>query len=189
MNGGSGTPRADDANIAPGDMVSVVLVSGDDSIAASCTVTAITADRIYACGHPITGFGNVQYPLARGRAAESSSDMDSTKIVTTGGTIGPLSRSAHRSDGHARRGTKDDFHGHDARHAQQRERIPFSTGATIRKLYASAGGHRRLETGSTSNTAYSDGTTRLSGEIAFVGHSPVQIENMFAPVDAPVPDG
>ena len=52
VSGGAGVPQPDDANIVPGDMVSVVLVGGDMSAAASCTVTAIMANRIYACGHP-----------------------------------------------------------------------------------------------------------------------------------------
>jgi hypothetical protein len=187
--GGSGTPRADDANITPGDMVSVVLVSGDASIAPSCTVTAISGDRIYACGHPIFGFGNVQYPLARGRVvATLSSDMDSTKIVTTGGTIGTLSQDRLTAImGTLGAGPKmismdmtvvsrsgdREFH---FQVANDPKLTPLLVGIVAAN-------------GLTSNTAYSDGTTlRLSGEIEIAGHSPVQIDNMFAPVDAPVPD-
>jgi hypothetical protein len=188
--GGSGTPRADDANIAPGDMVSVVLISGDASIAPSCTVTAITGDRIYACGHPIFGFGNVQYPLARGRVvATLSSEMDSTKIVTTGGTIGTLSQDRLT----AVMGTLG------AGPKMISMDMTVVTHAGDREFHFQVANDPKLtpllvgivaSNGLTSNTSYSDGTTlRLSGEIEIAGHSPVQIENMFAPVDTPVPDG
>jgi hypothetical protein len=40
------------------------------------------------------------------------------------------------------------------------------------------------------NTAYTEGTTfQLNGTIEIEGHSPVQLQNMFAPTDIPVPDG
>ncbi len=188
-SGGSGTPRPDDANIVPGDMVSVVLVSGDSSFAASCTVTAITAGRVYACGHPIFGFGNVQYPLARGRVvATLSSDLDSTKIVTTGGTIGTLTqdrltavmgtlgagpRTIPMDMSVVTRSGEREFH---FQLASDPKLTPLLVGLVAAN-------------GLSLNTSYSDGNTlRLSGEIAIAGHSPVQIENMFAPVDTPVAD-
>ncbi len=189
-SGGSGTPEPDDAKIVPGDMVSVVLVSGDTSVAASCTVTAIVAGRVYACGHPVFGFGNVQYPLARGRVvATLSSDLDSTKIVTTGGTIGTLSQDRITAImGTLGAGPK---------------MIPMDmtlvTRSGEREFHFQLANDPKLTpllvnleamNGLTANTAYSDGTTlRISGEIQIAGHSPVQLDNMFAPVDTPTPDG
>src|ERR1700733_13892250 len=44
--------------------------------------------------------------------------------------------------------------------------------------------------GLTQNTSYGEGTTlRLSGTINIQGHSPVTLENMYAPSDQFVPDG
>src|ERR1700687_1943307 len=66
-------------------------VSAYSTSAASCTVTAIVQNRIYACGHQIFGLGDVRFPLARGRVVTTMSSQDSsTKIVTTGGIIGTL---------------------------------------------------------------------------------------------------
>ena len=45
--GGSIDARPDDANIRPGDMVSAVLLEGDLSLNASCTVTAIVDGRVW----------------------------------------------------------------------------------------------------------------------------------------------
>ena len=77
------------ATIKPGDMVSAVLLEGDLSMNASCTVTAIVDGRVYVCGHPLFGFGPVQIPMARGRVLTTlSSDLESTKIVNVGGISG-----------------------------------------------------------------------------------------------------
>jgi len=35
-----------------GDMAGMVLVQGDASINAACTVTAVQGDRVFLCGHP-----------------------------------------------------------------------------------------------------------------------------------------
>ncbi len=190
VQGGAGTPQPDDANLKPGDMVSVVFVSGDMSAGASCTVTAITGNRVYACGHPIFGFGDVQFPMARARVvATLSSSADSTKIVTTGGTIGTLTEDRLT----AIMGTLD----------KGPQMIPMdlslTTKAGERNFHFNLADNPKITpllvnlvamNGLTSNTTYSEGTTlRLSGEIDIAGHSPVQIENMFAPTDSAVPDG
>jgi hypothetical protein len=182
VSGGAGAAQPDDANIVPGDMVSVMLVSGDMTAAASCTVTAIIKDRIYACGHPIFGLGDVSLPLARGRVVTTMSSQDSSsKIVTTGGIIGTL--------------TAD------------RLSAIMGTSGTVPKvismdmsLLTPAGEHKShyeladnkdltpllvglvAQNGLTSNNFYSEGNTlKLSGEIQIAGHSSVQLENMFAP--------
>lgn len=189
VSGGAGAVQPDDANIVPGDMVSVMLVSGDMTAAASCTVTAIIKDRIYACGHPIFGLGDVSLPLARGRVVTTMSSQDSSqKIVTTGGIIGTL--------------TAD------------RLSAIMGTSGTVPKvismdmsLLTPAGEHKShyeladnkdltpllvglvAQNGLTSNNFYSEGNTlKLSGEIQIAGHSSVQLENMFAPGGALLQD-
>src|SRR6202023_2757604 len=90
---GTSDARPDDRDIKPGDMVSAVLMEGDLSINASCTVTAIVDGRVYVCGHPLFGFGSVQMPMARGHVLTTlSSELESTKIVNVGGTIGSFSQ-------------------------------------------------------------------------------------------------
>src|ERR1700694_2439244 len=67
MQGGTTAGRPGDRDIKPGDMVSAVLMEGDLSLDASCTVPTIVDGRVYVCGHPLFGFGPVQMPMARGR--------------------------------------------------------------------------------------------------------------------------
>ncbi len=183
--GGAGTPQPDDAKLVPGDMVSAILVSGDYSLAASCTVTAITANRVYACGHPIFSLGDVQIPLARGRVITTLSSQDSsTKIVTTGGTIGTLTEdrlsAVMGTLGAGPKMIPMDMtlvtpSGENQSHyqlAENTELTPLLVGIVA-------------QNGLTQNNSWTEGTTiRLSGEIDIAGHSPVQLENMFAPTGA-----
>src|SRR5579884_4496105 len=65
--GGTASPRPDDAHLAPGDMAGMVLVQGDASINSACTVTAVEGDKVFLCGHPFLNLGNVELPMARSR--------------------------------------------------------------------------------------------------------------------------
>ena len=189
VSGGVGAPQPDDANIVPGDMVSVMLVSGDMTAAASCTVTAIIKNRIYACGHPIFGLGDVSLPLARGRVVTTMSSQDSSqKIVTTGGIIGTLTAdrlsAIMGTSGTVPRVISMDMSlltpaGEHKSHyelADNKDLTPLLVGLVA-------------QNGLTSNNLYSEGNTlKLSGEIQIAGHSSVQLENMFAPSGALLQD-
>lgn len=50
----------------PGGVISVPLVAGDISLAATGTVTAVEADRVYAFGHSFMGIGPVSFPMTTG---------------------------------------------------------------------------------------------------------------------------
>ena len=69
----------------------MLLVSGDASINAACTVTAVQGDRVFLCGHPLLNLGDIQLPMARSRVVTTlSSELASTKIVNLGGNIGTI---------------------------------------------------------------------------------------------------
>ena len=53
------------ASLRPGDMIAVELLSGDMSIGAEGTVTAVDGKRIYAFGHQFMSVGNTELPFAR----------------------------------------------------------------------------------------------------------------------------
>src|ERR1700676_536075 len=188
--GGSVDARADDGNIRPGDMVSAVLLEGDLSLNASCTVTAIVDRRVYVCGHPLFGFGSVQMPMARGRVLTTlSSDLESTKIVNVGGTIGSFSQDRVTA-------------------------VVGSLGAApnlipIDMTIATPDGDKHLSfrmmsnpkitpilmgmgrsKGLVKNPGTGKGTTlHLTGGIDISGHASVTLENLFTPIDSFIPDG
>jgi SpoIVB peptidase S55 len=188
--GGTAPPASDDAKVVPGDMVSMLLVQGDISMSAACTVTAVTQDRVYACGHPLFGLGASDMPLARGRTLTTlASDFNSTKIVNAGGVIGTL--------------TEDRLTAVMGRIGPAPQMIPVDltvvTPAGEKQFHAAMISNPKLTpllmgliafNGLTQNTAYGEGSTmKLSGDITIDGHSPVSLEDMYAPTDQFVPDG
>jgi hypothetical protein len=188
--GGTADARPDDRDIKPGDMVSAVLMEGDLSLDASCTVTAIVDGRVYVCGHPLFGFGSVAMPMARGRVLTTlSSDLESTKIVNAGGTIGSFSQdrvtAVVGSLGAAPKlipidmtvATPDGDQHLSFRMMSNPKITPLLMGLAALN-------------GLVQNAVYGEGTTlHLSGGIEIAGHSTVTLENYFAPTDSFIPDG
>ena len=188
--GGTAKPSPQDAHLVAGDMASMVLVEGDASISAACTVTAVEADRVFLCGHPFMNLGDIQFPMARSRVVTTlSSDLASTKIVNTGGSIGTIT-SDHLTAVIGKLG---------AAPAMIPLDLTLHTSTTEKKLHFDIASHPKLTptlvaatifNGLTQNSAYGEGTTlHLTGEIRLHGHAPVQIDNTFVPIDNMTPDG
>jgi hypothetical protein len=188
--GGTSAPRPEDAHLVPGDMAGMVLVQGDASINSACTVTAVQADRVFLCGHPFLNLGDVQIPMARSRVLTTlSSDLASTKIVNVGGSIGTI--------------TGDHLTAVTGKLGAPPPMIPLDLSVATKlgekKLHFDIINHPKLTpllvaitafNGLTQNAIYGEGTTlHLTGEIRLRGHTPVQIENSYAPGDSLVPDG
>jgi len=187
--GGTAEARPEDAHLVAGDMAGMVLVQGDASINAACTVTAVQGDRVFLCGHPFMNLGDIQMPMARSRVVTTlSSEMASTKIVNVGGPIGTI--------------TGDHLTAVTGKLGAPPAMIPldlsFVTGSAEKKLHFEIVNHPKLTpllvalttyNGISQNSLYGEGTTlRLTGEIRLQGHVPVQVENTFAPGDALTPD-
>jgi SpoIVB peptidase S55 len=80
---------ADQHSIEPGSAVSAVLVRGDLEIAATCTVTYVDPTQLLACGHPITQFGPVSFPMTKADVvATLPSPLNAFKIINTAEMIG-----------------------------------------------------------------------------------------------------
>jgi SpoIVB peptidase S55 len=191
--GGTASPRPDDAHLVAGDMAGMVLVQGDASINSACTVTAVQADHVILCGHPFLNLGDVQIPMARSRVLTTlSSDLASTKIVNVAGSIGTI--------------TGDHLTAVTGNLGPPPTMIPLDltllasgSGSSKQKaLHFELVNHPKLTpllvalttfNGLTQNSLYGEGTTlHLTGEIRLRGHASVQIENTFAPGDTLSPD-
>jgi hypothetical protein len=190
MAGGTSRPSPDDAKLQPGDMVGIDLIRGDLTISPGCTVTTVIGDRVLACGHPIFGLGSVAMPLTRAHVITTlSSSLASTKIMSDGGTIGTL--------------TQDRLTAVMGRLGAGPPMIPVEveliTPAASKDFHFEVIESPQLTpllvalatfNGIVANPAYGEGfTLRLDGTIALKGHTPVRLENLFAPTDTPMPTG
>lgn len=82
-------PPQGKSELKAGDAVSALLVDGDLQVAATCTVTLVEADKVFACGHPLTQFGRVSIPMAEASVvATLASPLNAFKIINTGRVIG-----------------------------------------------------------------------------------------------------
>ncbi len=88
QGGGTAAPGAG-GSLEPGDAVAGVLVSGDFTIGATCTISYRDKDRLWACGHPVLGLGNVEMPMARMEiVATVPSELGSFKLGNIGEVVG-----------------------------------------------------------------------------------------------------
>jgi hypothetical protein len=190
MAGGTAAASLEDAQLKPGDMVGVELIRGDLSITPGCTVTTVDHGKILACGHPIFSFGNVSMPLARAHVLTTlASAMASTKIITTGATIGTLTQdrvtaiAGHLGDGPPMIPVDVTLV---AGGAQKQFHFEVIESPQLTPVLVALATYN----GIVGNAAYGEGSTlQLDGEIEIKGHTTVALKDLFAPTDMPMPGG
>jgi SpoIVB peptidase S55 len=83
---GGGAPSdrlGDPRQIEPGSMISVQLLSGDMSVGADGTITAIDGDRVYAFGHRFLAEGPTDLPFARAEVLALLPNLSSSFKIST----------------------------------------------------------------------------------------------------------
>lgn len=89
------TPLApvNEKTLAPGTSVSVQLVRGDYSIAASGTVTFRDGERIYAFGHPFLSLGASQMPMTEASVVTVIPNANNSfKLAVPGNMVGSITQ-------------------------------------------------------------------------------------------------
>ncbi len=82
--------------LPPGSPLSAVLISGDLSAAATCSVTYNDGHRVLGCGHTFLNFGKVELPMSKAEVLTVvSSSFAPTKIVNTTEVVGALRQDRH----------------------------------------------------------------------------------------------
>ena len=191
MAGGTVPPSPEDAQLKPGDMVGMQLVSGDMSMYAGCTVTAIIHGRVFVCGHPFNGFGSVSIPMTRAYVVTTlASELESSKIMNTGGVIGTFKQDTVTGVvGQLGAGPKLLPVTVNLTTSTEQRHYHFSVveDPKLTPLLVALSTYNGLVT----NTAFTNGTTlRLDGKIEITGHPSVDLRGMFIPSDNPgLPDG
>jgi hypothetical protein len=188
MGTGSVTNEKQPEPIVPGSSVSAVLIGGDMSVAATCTVTYIDPQRLLACGHPLMQFGMVDLPMTKAYVvATLASPLDAFKIINTTEPVG-----AFVQDRHA---------GILGRFGKVPEMIPVTLtvhgAGSIKQFHYQVLNNAKLTPVAMMVTvfnalqglnAYGEETSyRMAGKIDVGGFPEVRMQNMFAPADNGMP--
>ena len=84
---------ANEKTLLPGTSVSVQLVRGDYSLAASGTVTFRDGDRIYAFGHPFLSLGSSDMPMTEASVITVIANVNNSfKLAVPGQMVGSISQ-------------------------------------------------------------------------------------------------
>jgi len=79
------------AHLVPGSYIAIPFVSGDISMSTSGTVTEVIGDKVYAFGHFLLGYGQVDLPLATAKVhTVVSSIASSFKLASVTETVGAI---------------------------------------------------------------------------------------------------
>src|SRR5215207_10017269 len=85
--------KVTDTTLGPGTSISVELVRGDYSVAASGTVTHRDGERIYAFGHPFLSLGSSDMPMSESSVVTViPNTMNSFKLTVPGQMVGSISQ-------------------------------------------------------------------------------------------------
>jgi len=190
MAGGTAPASPTDANLKPGDMVGIDLIRGDFSVSSGCTVTTVIGNQILACGHPLFGFGAVNFPISRAHVILTlASSMASTKVMSTGGVIGTLTQD-RRTAIMGKLGAGPPMIPMD---------VDLATAAGTQNFHLEVVENRQLTpllvalaayNSIVGTPAYGEGSTlQLAGSIDIKDHTPVKMDDLFAPTDVPIPSG
>ncbi len=189
--GGSAATSATASPLEAGGAVSAALVTGDLTLTGTCTITLREGDRLYACGHPLLGFGNVEMPMTRAEVVTTvASQAASFKIANAGEIIGSFTQD-RRTAIVGTLGTQPPMIPVEltlVSPASRRERtFRFDLFQHPRLTSALLGA--AIFNGLVGTTEYGEETSyRVSGRIDVRGHPSVLFEDMVSPSDAFLPD-
>jgi hypothetical protein len=171
-------------------MVGIDLIRGDLSLSSGCTVTVAQDNRVLACGHPLFGFGAVEMPLSRAHVVMTlASAASSTKIITTGGTIGTLTQD-RQSAVMGTLGAGPPMIPVDLALATPEGEKKFHFEVIESPQLAPVLVAVATYNGMMDSPTYGQGTSvQFDGTIVIKGHTPVRLESLFASTDEATPAG
>jgi hypothetical protein len=176
--------------LEPGSMAGIGLVRGNLSLSAGCTVTAVIGDTVYLCGHPFLGWGPVSFPLESAHVLTTlDSTLESTKIMTTGGIIGTVTDDQPTAvSGQLGKGPPMIPLDIEIVTPSQTKNMQFEV-VDYPKLTPLLMGLVSLNSLLGNVAAGEQSTISLEGRIEIAGHTTVRVQDYFASMDSPAPDG
>ncbi|MDQ3804850.1 MAG: hypothetical protein M3416_13600 [Acidobacteriota bacterium] len=168
--------------LRPGTSISVQLVRGDYSVAASGTVTHRDAERIYAFGHPFLSLGSSDMPMAESTVVTViPNTLNSFKLTVPGQMVGAISQDRatgiYGQLGRAPRMVPVTINLHTSREAVETYRFEVASDEFLTPLLLNMTIYSTL---TSSERSLGDSTISVRGRIEVKEQEPIQLERRFS---------
>jgi hypothetical protein len=174
--------------LAPGSSVSVQLVRGDYSIAASGTVTMRDGDQIYAFGHPFLSLGSADMPMTEASVVTVIANTNNSfKLAVPGQMVGTVSQD--RATGvfgklrQAPRMIPVKIKLHTSRERVEEYSYEVANDTFLTPLLVNLTVYNTI---TSSERSLGESTITVRGELGITGQKPVEIERRFSSANAAV---
>jgi hypothetical protein len=180
--------RATDKTLVPGTSVSVQLVRGDYSIAASGTVTFRDNNRIYAFGHPFLSLGASDMPMSETAVVTVISNLNNSfKLSVPGAMMGSISQDRASGVfgqlGQAPKMIPVKINLHTSRDRTETYAYEIANDSFLTPLLLNI---TVFNTITSSERGLGDSTISIKGAINIKGQEPVEVDHRFSAGNAPI---
>lgn len=180
--------KVTEQTLAPGSSISVELVRGDFSVAASGTVTHRDGERIYAFGHPFLSLGSSDMPMSESTVVTViPNTMNSFKLTVPGQMVGSISQD--RSTGiygrlsQAPKMVPVTINLHSNRDQVETYRYEVANDEFLTPLLLNMTIYSTI---TSSERSLGDSTVSVRGKIEVKGQEPITLERRFSTMSAGV---
>jgi hypothetical protein len=184
------TPLApvNEKTLAPGTSVSVQLVRGDYSIAASGTVTFRDGNRIYAFGHPFLSLGAADMPMTEASVVTVIPNTNNSfKLAVPGQMVGSISQDRatgiYGQLGQAPKMIPVRINLHTSRDRTETYNYEVANDSFLTPLLLNMTVYNTI---TSSERSLGDSTISVRGRINVVGQPAVEIDRRFSAGNSPI---
>ncbi|HEX8719169.1 MAG TPA: hypothetical protein VF736_00875 [Pyrinomonadaceae bacterium] len=174
--------KVTEQTLAPGTSISVELVRGDFSVAASGTVTHRDGERVYAFGHPFLSLGSADMPMSESTVVTViPNTMNSFKLTVPGQMVGAISQDRstgiYGNLGHAPKMVPVRINLHTSRDHVETFRYEVANDEFLTPLLLNMTVYSTL---TSSERSLGDSTVSVRGRIEVKGQEPITLERRFS---------
>jgi hypothetical protein len=178
--------KATEQTLTPGTSISVQLVRGDYSLAASGTVTFRDGERIYAFGHPFLGLGASDMPMTESSVVTVIPNINNSfKLASPSQMVGSISQDRatgiYGRLGQAPKMIPVTINLHTSRDRTEQYTYEVANDQFLTPLLLNI---TIFSTIQSTERSLGDSTISVRGQINVVGQPPVQLERRFSSQNA-----
>ena len=180
--------KATEKTLTPGTSVSVQLVRGDYSIAASGTVTFRDGDHIYAFGHPFLSLGASDMPMSETAVVTVIPNLNNSfKLSVPGAMMGSISQDRASGVfgqlGQAPKMIPVKINLHTSRDRSETYSYEIANDSFLTPLLLNI---TVFNTITSSERALGDSTITIKGAINVKGQEPIEVDRRFSAANSPI---